>query len=270
MDEQALRTAVRDSLQTIAPEVDAQALQPQVPLRRQIDLDSVDWVNVLAAVEERLGVRLPPGALGARASIDDIVAALSRLTDAPSCAAEGRPGGGDLLPHESHVIDGVAVEVRPVTADDLAREAAFVRRLSPQSRYKRFMATVNELPEAKLKYLTDVDQQRHVALAAVVDDGGQPAFVGVARYVVDQTGTGCEFAVAVDDRWQGTGLAGILMRALIGVARARGLATMEGQVLAANTRMLKFTRQLGFRAQPDPEDRSTVRVLRSLQPAAPR
>ena len=54
------------------------------------------------------------------------------------------------------------------------------------------------------------------------------------------------------------------MHELIAVARARGLASMEGTVLATNTRMLKFMRQLGFSQQRDPEDRDTVRVLRHL------
>jgi acetyltransferase len=88
--------------------------------------------------------------------------------------------------------------------------------------------------------------------------------VGVARYVVDPAGTGCEFAIAVDDAWQGCGLAGILMRTLMDIARSRGLATMEGTVLATNNRMLRFTRQLGFGLQRDAEDRETVRVVRAL------
>jgi hypothetical protein len=39
---------------------------------------------------------------------------------------------------------------------------------------------------------------------------------------------------------------------------------MEGTVLAANTRMLKFMRQLGFDRQRAPEDPETVRVVRRL------
>jgi hypothetical protein len=35
---------------------------------------------------------------------------------------------------------------------------------------------------------------------------------------------------------------------------------MEGTVLATNTRMLKFARQLGFVQQHDPRDRDTVNV----------
>ncbi len=58
------------------------------------------------------------------------------------------------------------------------------------------------------------------------------------------------------------------MQALIDVARSRGLATMEGFVLATNTRMLRFAIRLGFELQHDREDRETVRVVRPLQAAA--
>ncbi len=144
-------------------------------------------------------------------------------------------------------------------------EADFVRHLSGETRYKRFMLTLRELSHAKLKYLTDVDQSRHVALVATVERAGKEVEVGVVRYIVDPAGTGCEFAIAVDDAWQGSGLAGILMHALIDIARSRGLATMEGIVLRSNNRMLRFARQLGFQVQPDPDDRQTMRVLRALR-----
>jgi acetyltransferase len=62
----------------------------------------------------------------------------------------------------------------------------------------------------------------------------------------------------------GTGPAGILTQELIDVARSRGLRTMEGFVLATNTRMLRFARQLDFQARHEVDDRDTVRVVRAL------
>jgi acetyltransferase len=149
-------------------------------------------------------------------------------------------------------------------SDDASLEADFVQHLSAQARYNRFMVTVRELPPAKLTYLTQVDQHRHVALVATVDRSGTEALVGVARYVVDAAGTGCEFAIAIDDAWQGCGLGGILMHDLMRVARSRGLVTMEGLILRANTAMLRFARQLGFKRQGGTEDRDTVSVVRTL------
>jgi hypothetical protein len=43
---------------------------------------------------------------------------------------------------------------------------------------------------------------------------------------------------------------------------------MEGIVLATNTRMLKFARQLGFRRERDPGERDVVRIVRELQSSA--
>jgi acetyltransferase len=162
------------------------------------------------------------------------------------------------------VIDGKVVTIRPIRHDDTPLEADFVRHLSDNSRYMRFMSTIRELPPGKLKYLVDVDQVRHVALVAIDEAGDKPVEVGVVRYIVDPAGKGCEFSVAIDDAWHHTGLAGILMSALIGVARSRGIPRMEGIVLAANASMLRFARQLGFTLEHDPDDRTTMRVVREL------
>lgn len=260
-----IRKAVLAALASIAPEADVRSLRADQPLHRQVDLDSMDWLNVLAALHDRLSIDIPESAHGQLATLESIVSYLeSRQAHAATLAAPDARAAA--MSGRRHFVNGTAVTVRPIRAADLPLEADFVRHLSTETRYKRFLVTVSELSDAKLHYFTDVDQVRHVALAATIERDGQEAIVGVARYIVDPAAaSGCEFAIAVDDAWQGSGLAGILMQALIDVARARGLATMEGTVLATNTRMLQFTRQLGFSQQRDPDERDTVRVVRSLQ-----
>lgn len=53
-----VRTTVIDVLSGIAPELDAAALRGAEPLREQVDLDSFDFLNVLIALKERLGVEV--------------------------------------------------------------------------------------------------------------------------------------------------------------------------------------------------------------------
>jgi len=265
MDADSLRSAVLASIAKIAPETDLKSLRPDAPLRDQLDLDSMDWVNLVAALDEQLHIAIPESAYARLGTLDAMVAHLASCPPAPAGAPRApAPPAPDVLPHARHVVGGRPVLVRPIRAEDGALEADFVGHLSTESRYGRFMVTVSELPETKLKYLTDVDQVGHVALVATVQQDGREELVGVARYVVDPSGSSCEFAAAVQDAWQGSGVAGILMNELIGVARRRGLKTMEGIVLANNARMLKFTRQLGFSVHHDAEDRSIVRVLREL------
>ncbi|UCV08567.1 GNAT family N-acetyltransferase [Dechloromonas denitrificans] len=163
-----------------------------------------------------------------------------------------------------YLFDGSPVTIRPIRAADATLEQDFVKHLSPDSRYKRFMSTLKELAPGKLKYLTEIDYERHLALVAIILRDGQDLEIGVARYVANPSDNSCEFAVAIDDAWQGSGVAGILMLTLIDAAKARGMASMEGFILAGNDKMLKFARQLGFTLHRDVDDPGMVHAVRPL------
>ena len=92
----------------------------------------------------------------------------------------------------------------------------------------------------------------------------QDVEIGVARYVAGPQGDDCEFAIAIDDEWQGSGVAGILMLTLIDAARARGFQRMEAFILSTNDKMIKFARQLGFAVRRDPDDPGMVVAERRL------
>lgn len=168
------------------------------------------------------------------------------------------------LVHPHRLFDGAEIVIRPIRPQDAAIEQDFVRGLSDDSRYNRFMGQLRELAPRKLQYLTEIDYDRHMALIATVLRDGREVEIGVARYIVTPGSDGCEFAVAVDDAWQGTGVAGLLMLDLIGAARGRELKTMEGFVLSSNHKMLKFCRQLGFECHRDLGEGDTVHVVKRL------
>jgi acetyltransferase len=74
--------------------------------------------------------------------------------------------------------------------------------------------------------------------------------------------------VVIADDWRKSGIAGLLMLALIDAARERGFDTMEGLVLRANRSMLKFVRALGFELEPAPYEPTMVRVVKRLRSTA--
>jgi acetyltransferase len=162
------------------------------------------------------------------------------------------------------LFDGSPVTIRPIRAEDAPLEQDFVQHLSTDSRYKRFMSTLNELPPGKLRYLTEIDYVRHLALVAIIERDGQAVEIGVARYVAGPQGDDCEFAIAIDDAWQGSGVAGLLMLSLIDAARTRGMKTMEAFILSANDKMIKYARQLGFTVRRDPDDPGMMHAVRPL------
>jgi acetyltransferase len=128
----------------------------------------------------------------------------------------------------------------------------------------RFMGSHKELTPAMLARFTQVDYDREMALIAVVHEEEQERQIGVGRYIIDADGESCEFAIVVSEAWQGSGLGRYLMLRLIELARSRGLKTMIGQVLTANSEMLRLATALGFTIEDSADDHAVKNVRLSL------
>ena len=131
-------------------------------------------------------------------------------------------------------------QIRPTDRDALRRG---FERLSPESRYRRFLAPVEKLTRSQLTYLTEVDHRDHEAVAAF--DMARPGeMVGVGRYVRDSDTT-AEAAVTVADDWQGLGLGTALTRILAGRASEEGLSAFTALLLAENDSMMGLFEGIG-------------------------
>jgi GNAT superfamily N-acetyltransferase len=137
-----------------------------------------------------------------------------------------------------------SIEVRPIEPADKPELAAAFSRLSPESRYRRFLSPNASLGEADLRYLTEVDHVDHEALVAVDPSGGQG--IGVARYVrlQDRPET-AELGVVVSDDRQGEGVGSLLLQRLALRARENGIERFSALILEENQPMLSLIRELG-------------------------
>jgi acetyltransferase len=175
-----------------------------------------------------------------------------------------------IHPYPAHLITryqtktGEEVTIRPIRPEDAEIEQEFVRGLSAESRYMRFMNSLSELTPVQLVRLTQIDYDREMAFVATTPQAAGETQVGVARYAINPDGESCEFAIVVADDWQGKGLARRLMGVIIEAARNRGLKTMCGDYLAENARMLAFVQSLGFVLSPHPEDSGLKRGILKL------
>lgn len=68
-----IRATVLDALSDVAPEVDPATLRPDVDLRDQLDIDSMDFLNFVVAVHEQLHVDIPEADYPRLQSLDDFV-----------------------------------------------------------------------------------------------------------------------------------------------------------------------------------------------------
>ena len=59
MSDADTRAVVLEELGNVAPEADLAALDPKADLRRALDIDSLDFLNVLTALHARLGINVP-------------------------------------------------------------------------------------------------------------------------------------------------------------------------------------------------------------------
>jgi acyl carrier protein len=78
MDEPTLRSAVFDALRHIAPEIKPGDIEPATPLRDQVDLDSMDWLNLLDALHAKFAIEIPEADYEKLVTLDDLLGYLKR------------------------------------------------------------------------------------------------------------------------------------------------------------------------------------------------
>lgn len=158
------------------------------------------------------------------------------------------PNGSQLT------ITGKVVTIRPIRITDADMEAAFIRRLSPETKRYRFLGGVRELSTSEVSRLCDVDGRHSMAFVATIRDDGRETEIGVSRYAPNSSSDVREIAVTVADDWQRMGLGTMLMKELIRSARDNGVKHLYSIDLADNTAMRSLADDLGMSASPDPSD----------------
>jgi acetyltransferase len=205
--------------------------------------------------------------------VDDqgVIAIDARVVVAPPRVSTARYGHMAIHPYPPklqvswQLADGTDVLVRPIRPEDAEIEQYFVQNLSPESKYFRFMQSLDKLTPMMLARFTQIDYDREMALVAVINEhSAQARIIAVARYVSNPDGQSCEFALTVADAWQKRGIGSQLMQRLMTVARERGIEIMEGEVLSNNVKMLRLCERLGFRAVHNSDEPDVVVVRRHL------
>jgi GNAT superfamily N-acetyltransferase len=152
---------------------------------------------------------------------------------AAAASGDSHAAGVDAL-----TMDGRIVRVRSTRSDDAGAIRDLYERASPESRYMRFFGGGAAI-EAEVHRLVRPADGDHVALL-VEQDTSVVAVAGYER-IDDDT---AEFAVFVDDTRQGQGIGTLVLEHLAAAARRAGIAELVGDVLAANTRMLRVSGDL--------------------------
>ena len=73
MTQNDIRAEVLTVLTTIAPEVEVEDVRDDVLLRDQVDLDSMDWLNFLIGIHNRLHVDIPESDYASLRTLTEVV-----------------------------------------------------------------------------------------------------------------------------------------------------------------------------------------------------
>jgi acyl carrier protein len=82
MTDEEIRRILIDELSNLAPECNPAAIDAEADLREALDLDSMDFLNLVIALHERLGIDIPESDYGAMRSLKGAIEYLAARTNA--------------------------------------------------------------------------------------------------------------------------------------------------------------------------------------------
>lgn len=161
--------------------------------------------------------------------------------------------------------NGVTVKIRAIRPADKACLADAFGRLDPESIYTRFFQAKGSLSDQELRAATEVDFENVAALVVTIESRGKETIIGSGRYVsFDLSGArSAEIAFIVEEDYHGLGIAGRMLKHLVRIAREKGVAQFEAEVLPQNKAMLAVFSRSGLPLQLT-QANGTIHVTLSL------
>jgi len=162
--------------------------------------------------------------------------------------------------------DGTAVTFRAIRRDDSNGLLEAFKNLDQESIYRRFFSPKKWLTETELKQFTDVDFNQVVALVVTTQGDNGETLIGGGRYAsAAPSAQSAELAFLTEADYRGRGIANLVLKHLVRIAKEAGVSRFEADVLAENQPMLTVFRHSGLPMQQRREG-NVVHVTLSLQP----
>lgn len=162
--------------------------------------------------------------------------------------------------------NGTPVTIRAIRPDDKARITAAFQQLEPETVYTRFFQHKTQLTDAELQKATELDFDKDVRLVVTMGQGERETIIGTSGYSAYQDADNqwsAEIAFTVEEDYQGQGIASRLLRQLVEIGRARGVARFKATVLPSNDAMLGVFSRSGLPMQTE-RDSETINVTLTL------
>jgi GNAT superfamily N-acetyltransferase len=162
----------------------------------------------------------------------------------------------------------IRLVLRPVRSSDGEALQTYVRGLSPQSRYNRFLGGASELPASELARALAASGRDTLTLLLTSRAGNRETVAGEARVALSCAERAREFGMSIADDWRHLGAGSAVLQEIERKAAADGIESLFGDTLRTNEAMIGLALSRGFRLEAGLESR-LVRIRRRLEDAAP-
>jgi GNAT superfamily N-acetyltransferase len=142
--------------------------------------------------------------------------------------------------------NGVKVFLRPIKPTDGHFLVDLFNKLSPHSRYLRFLSHLRSLPEEWIYRFTHVNYRSDFALVGFINEDERESIIAAARYHYNHLTERTDLAIAVWDDLQNFGLGSIMLLKLVGIAIEKGISRFDCTLDLHNTNSLKILNKLGL------------------------
>lgn len=151
---------------------------------------------------------------------------------------------GAMLATVHELDSGLRIGLRLTRPSDAPRVRAFLERLSPEARHRRFFMPMPEIDERTVSHFTFYNPRERLVVAATAPLAGVEEIVGMADVALVDTGV-AELGIVVDDAHQGRGVGRALTEAVAQLAAAHGATHLRAEMLDHNRPMLRLMERLG-------------------------
>ncbi|MBM3738479.1 MAG: bifunctional acetate--CoA ligase family protein/GNAT family N-acetyltransferase [Acidobacteria bacterium] len=156
--------------------------------------------------------------------------------------------------------NGEEILIRPIRPEDEPAIVKFHETLSDRSVYFRYLQMLNltqRVAHERLIRICFIDYDREMALVAERDG----AIQAVGRMRRTTSREDAEFALLVNDAFQGKGLGTAILSRLLDIARGEGIKRITADIHGENVPMLSIVRKLGFKIRRELGDPAVTAVL---------
>jgi acetyltransferase len=157
--------------------------------------------------------------------------------------------------------DGSEIFLRPIKPTDGTLMIELFNSLSKESVYLKFFSSLKYISEEQLEKITHIDYVKEMAIVALIKEGGEERMVAAGRYaLIDDEPGYAEFAIVVQDAYQGRGLGTEVLWHLSHAAKLQGVEVIVGYIMNENSPMFGVLKKSGLTMKRKHWDRGVTRV----------